>query len=91
MEPTPDTPIQSLVSAVVDLGGPLTSIVGHMAAAPSAPDAASIDKALAGVLQSVLAPLRRSCSPAELDTAARVLSQVTDRIVDEVMIVPFDG
>ena len=75
------SPLDQLVTAVVGLGGPLTTIVTHMAASAEAggrgAEAASpIPDALHAVLAEVLDGLRDDTPATDLEITARVLGRV---------------
>ncbi len=91
MTHVPGSPLDVFVEALVALGGPLTSIVEHMARAQaaglSAPDAPSIPEVLTAMLRGVLDPLRDEFSADEIETATEFVVRTCDRIVEEVLLV----
>jgi hypothetical protein len=95
MTDSPPPPLEKLVNAIVEVGGPLTSIVSHMvrfeAAVESAPDAPSIPVALANILRGTLDPLRDEFSAEDLEMAAAVLSRACAQVVDDVLLVEPDA
>jgi hypothetical protein len=90
-----EPPIEALIQAVVALGGPLTSIVGHMVetqmSGRGAPNPASIPNVLRGLLRDVLDPLRDEFSADEIVTSARALERVTEQVCAEIFLVNMDG
>jgi hypothetical protein len=86
-----EPPIESLIDAVVALGGPLTSIVSHMfefrGSGRGDPDAEEIPDVLRRLLREVLDPLRDEFSAGDILTGARTLDRVTDQICAEIFLV----
>jgi hypothetical protein len=86
-----EPPIETLIAAVVGLGGPLTSIVGHMVESQmsgrGAPNPASIPNILRGLLRDVLDPLRDEFSADEILMSARALDRVTEQVCGEIVLV----
>jgi hypothetical protein len=87
----PSPALARFVDALVDLGGPLTSIVSHMRRhrplGPAARHAPSIPERLRELLPEVLGELEAEHPEAELDAATRVLLRASERICEDVFLV----
>ena len=79
--------IDVLLEAVVDHGGPMTSIVAHMRRHQSF-DAPPIGAILTTLLRPELEPLATRFTDAEIRAAARVIDAVTKIVCDEIYLVP---
>ncbi len=86
--------MQSFVGELVDLGGPLTSIVDHMtswqSAGRSAPDALPVNVVLDGLLNDVLKPLENDFDEDALMQSAAVLDAACKLVCSEIHLVAED-
>lgn len=94
MHAQPDA-VDELVDAIISLGGPLTSIVNHMASfrasRPGGPPPRPIPLILRELLCGTLVGLRDDEAAADLETAARILDRVTDIVCAEILLVDPDA
>lgn len=90
----PDS-LDDLVDAIICLGGPLTSIVSHMASfqasRPTGPAPRPIPTILRELLLGTLVDLRDDEAAADLESAARILDRVTDIVCAEILLVDPDA
>jgi hypothetical protein len=87
-QPLDGTASARLATALMECVAPVTQILDHMARAPTAPDIESAVATLTTVLEGVVAPLERRYPAAELERAAEIVDEVTDAILEEIMLVP---
>jgi hypothetical protein len=90
MTDPPSPSVEALARALVLSGGQFTQILVHMAswAAQAPPDAEPVDVVLERVLARILPEVEMRHGDAALAVAASVLSDATDRIADNLLIVP---
>jgi len=86
------TPLEDLVSQLLGCGAVLSQIISHMvesaASKRSAPDAVPIPTVAHSLIHSVITDVPRRYSNGQIKTAARIISDVTDAICEEIMLVP---
>jgi hypothetical protein len=87
-ESTDGTASARLASALMECLAPVTQILDHMARAPTAPDIESAVATLTTALEGVLAPFEARYQASELERAAEIVDEVTDAILEEIMLVP---
>jgi hypothetical protein len=90
----PGDALDDLTDQLLECGGALSQIVGHMiksqASGRSAPDAAPIPEVAHGLIRSVLDDLAERHSADEITATARVVQEATDEISENIFFVPLD-
>ena len=79
-------PLDEYIAAIVQCGGPLTSIVAHLEQHGGA--GAPVSTVLTGLLSSVLTPLQETHSEEQPQVAAAILHETTDIVCREILLVP---
>ena len=86
--------LDELTVELLDCGGVLSQIIGHMvrfeAAGRSAPGAASIPAAAHSLARSTLIVLRRRHSRRDLKIAAAIVKEATEAIYEGILLIPFE-
>ena len=85
-QPQLSSETESLAGAIVELGGVMEQIIRHMALQPNATNE-SIQKVLNGLIGGVLEPIVQA-DPSRFVVCAGALSVATERIADEIYLVP---
>lgn len=92
-QPTP--PLAAFVTAAVEIGGQLASILDHMhrysRSGHSAPGAPPPPVVLAELLGGALRPLSDELAAGELETATRVLARAGEHVEAELFLVEPPG
>lgn len=83
----PESKTAELVEALLACTGSMTLIIDHMARYPGASAGSAVDT-LRTILHDVLAPLEHAIGPPEVAGAARVVAAATERIGNEIYLVP---
>jgi hypothetical protein len=90
-----ESTLESLVTELLTFGGMTAQIIDHMArfsaAGLSAPDAPPIDVVLNGLLSDVLRPVLANYGQSEVQTAVRLVKEITAQISEEIMLVSPDA
>jgi hypothetical protein len=88
-------PLPRLVDELIQIGGSLSQIVGHMAMSEasgrSASGAPPVGAVLTGLLEDVLAPLSDKHGDEALDAAADIVAAACEQITSEIVLVPLEG
>jgi hypothetical protein len=77
---------ESLAAAIVELGGVMEQIIRHMALQPGATNK-SIDQVLKSLIGGVLDPLVEA-DPSRFAVCSAAMSAATERIAEEIYLVP---
>jgi hypothetical protein len=85
-KPNLSSETESLAEAIVKLGGVMEQIIHHMALQPGATNE-SIEKVLNGLIGGVLEPIVQA-DPSRFVVCAGALNVATERIADEIYLVP---
>jgi hypothetical protein len=78
-----------LVEALLACTASMTLIIDHMARSPGASAGSAVDT-LRNILHDVLRPLPRAVGRREVAGAARVIAAATERIGEEIYLVPHE-